>query len=73
MPIGEADDRRQDDANDRDQEGVEEADDEGAAEGAGRAVVDQRLADVEPGRPLEEAEAAGHAQPGQIAIVLRTR
>ncbi len=54
----EADDRGEDDAEAGDQQGVEQADPEGAAVGRGlRVVGDQRLADVEAGGVVPEAEA----------------
>ena len=69
----EADDRRQDDADHGDQDRVQEADQEGAAEGAGRAVVDQRLADVEAGRPRRKPKPLATPSRARFAMVLLTR
>ena len=60
MPIDEAEDGREHDAEAGDQQRVEQADPEGAAIGRGlRRIGDQRLADVEAGGLVPEAEAGG--------------
>ena len=61
-----AEDGREHDAERRDQQRVEQADPERAAIGRGRRIVDQRLADVEAGGVVPEAEAGGDLGARQI-------
>ena len=64
---GKAEHRRQHDADGGDEERIEEADPEGPAEGRrARRIGDQRLADIEAGGVVPEAEAGSDVGAGQI-------